>query len=329
MNNHLFSGIQPSGDMHIGNYLGAIKGWIELQHQYPSLFCIVDLHAMTMPFDHLNLHDQNLRTAASYLACGIDPQKSVVFCQSEIAEHCELMWIFSCLVSKARLGHMTQFKEKSKTNKDFSCGLYTYPLLMAADILLYNAKYVPVGKDQIQHLELTREIASNFNRKFNTDFFCEMQPIINEESAKIMSLQDGTKKMSKSDISTLACIFLADEPDIIKKKISKAKTDSHAGVSADDLENRSELQNLLTIFSAFSNVSFEQAMQELNGKSYRELKAILTDLLIEKIAPIREKFNELMQNQDFLIQTLQNGAERARAIAQINQKKIRELIGLV
>lgn len=328
MNNHLFSGIQPSGEMHIGNFLGAMKGWIGLQHRHPSLFCIVDLHAITMPFDRLNLREQNLRTAAYYLACGIDPAKSIVFCQSEVAEHCELMWIFSCLVSKARLGHMTQFKEKSKVNKDFSCGLYTYPLLMAADILLYNAKFVPVGKDQAQHLELTHEIAGNFNRKFDTDFFCEMRPIINEEAAKIMSLQDGTKKMSKSDISTLACIFLADEPDVVKRKISKAKTDSHVGVSEDDLENRPELQNLLTIFAAFSGVNFAEAMRELQGKSYRELKAVLTDLLIEKFSPIREKFNELMKNKDFLAQTLQNGAERARAIAKRNLRKIKDIVRL-
>lgn len=329
MQDLLFSGVQPSGDMHIGNFLGTMQSWLCFQQIHKALFCVVDLHAITMAFEPKILSENVLRTTAFFLACGLDPEKCIIFRQSDVPQHSELMWIFSCLTSKARLGHMIQFKEKSQQNLEPSTGLFTYPLLMAADILLYNAKFVPVGKDQTQHLELTREISRNFNRKFKTDFFVDVQPIIPENSAKIMSLQDGSKKMSKSDDSSLSCIFLADSPDEIKKKISKSKTDSYSEVNDKNLEERPELKNLLNIYAAFAQISFADSLQKCSGKRYGDFKKMLTELLIEKLQPIREKFINLIQDQDCLKQILQDGAEKSSLIAEFNLKKIKEIIGLM
>ena len=285
----IFSGIQPTGNLHIGNYLGAIKNWIKLQEEDDCIYSIVDLHAMTVPNNLLDIKNSTLEVAAAVIASGIDPKKSILFNQSNVPQHTELAWIFNCIARIGWLNRMTQFKEKAGKKKDnATVGLFSYPVLMAADILLYKATHVPVGEDQKQHLELTRDIASSFNTTFNKsldkDFFRLPEPIILGPAKRIMSLRDGKSKMSKSDISDGSRINLMDDKDQIHLKIKKAKTDQYPiPDNIDDLDNRPEALNLINIYASFSNKSVKEILQQFSGKGFSQFKESLSDLIISDI----------------------------------------------
>ena len=330
----VFSGVQPTGSLHLGNYLGAIKNFVNLQNDFDCLYCIVDLHAITVWQNPEDLRANILDVASAYLACGIDPTKSTIFVQSAVPYHAELSWIFNCISRVGWLNRMTQFKEKAGKNKEkVSSGLYTYPNLMAADILLYLADLVPVGDDQKQHLELTRDIAQKFNNDYSEfggkDFFPIPEPLILEESSRVMSLRDGTKKMSKSETSSMTRIELRDENDLIIKKISKAKTDQFPiPESIGELDNRPEVKNLLNIFSSLGEEPILNILNNYSGKQFSDFKNDLSDLLINRLSPIRQELIKIDNDEGFLREVLNDGAIKAREKSEKNIKEIKKIIGL-
>ncbi len=375
----VFSGIQPTGNLHLGNYLGSIRNWIDLQTQHRCIFGIMNLHAITVPQDPKELQKNIIDAAAVYLACGLDPKKSTIFVQGEVAQHAELAWVLSTMTPMGWLNRMTQFKDKSfdlldvsrelinrikkshessnllsylasqtvnlkesdaikwvemilniieeNQNKSRSnLGLYSYPVLMAADILLYKADLVPVGEDQKQHLELTRDIAGVFNRRFNAEYFKLPEPMILKEVKRIMSLQDGTKKMSKSDESDLSRINLEDTPDLIVKKVKKAKTDSLTTISFD--ENRPEICNLLNIFSAITGKAPQDIANEYETSGFGKFKGDLAENLVEKLKPIQENLARFKQDQSYIKQVLADGKNQASEIAVKTRNEVFSLVGL-
>lgn len=330
MKNRVVSGIQPSGIMHLGNYLGAIKNWLPLQDKHQCLFFLADLHTITVQQDPKKLRRNVISTAAAYLACEIDPKKSILFSQSNVTEHSELGWILSCMTSIGWLERMTQFKDKGGADKArSSLGLFSYPVLQAADVLLYKADLVPVGEDQRQHLELARDIASSFNRYVNHEYFKLPDAMIMKSAARIMSLRDGSNKMSKSDPSDLSRINLTDDADVILQKIKKAKSDSIAEISYDK-ENRPEVANLLEIYSCLTEKSIADIQDQYSGKLMGQFKSELAEVVIDKITPIGKKIKDLCSNDEaYVRQVLKEGAASARSIADVNIKEIKELCGFV
>ena len=329
----IFSGVQPSGNLHLGNYLGAIKNFVNLQNQKETecVYCIVDLHAITIKQEPKELKKNIRETLATFIASGIDYKKSIIFNQSSVSAHSEGAWILSCVARMGWLNRMTQFKEKAGKDKEkASVGLYAYPVLMAADILLYDATHVPVGHDQKQHLELCRDIAQRFNSDFNVpDFLKTPEPLIQKQFSRIMSLKDGTKKMSKSDPSDLSRINLTDDKDLIVNKIKKAKTDSMPMPSIkEDLNKRPETDNLLGIYSSLSNQDLEQSKNEFNGKNFSEFKEKLSDLLVEKISPISKEIKRLLNDAKYLDNILLEGSQKADRMASIKIKEIKKIIGI-
>ena len=328
----IFSGVQPSGNLHLGNYLGAIKNFVELNNEKENhcIFCVVDLHAITVNQDPKQLKDNIRETVATFIASGIDPKKSIIFNQSKVSAHSEAAWILSCTARLGWLNRMTQFKEKAGKDKEkASIGLYSYPVLMAADILLYDSTHVPVGNDQKQHLELCRDIAQKFNNDFNVDdFFKIPEPLIKKEFSRIMSLKDGLKKMSKSEISDLSRINLTDDKDTIANKIKKAKTDALPLPSTiEELEKRPEAKNLIGIFSSLSGLTLENSLNEFSGKNFSNFKENLSQLLIEKIIPISFEIEKLLNDHNYLDSILIDGYKKADKIASKKVEKIHEIIG--
>ena len=326
----VLSGVQPTGGLHLGNYLGAIKNFVPLQEQYESLFCVVDLHAITTWQDPSDLISKKCEVAAAFIASGINPDKSIIFNQSQVPEHTQLSWVLNCVARMGWLNRMTQFKDKAGKNKEnVSVGLFTYPVLMAADILLYKATHVPVGEDQKQHLELTRDIALKFNNDFNKEVFPLPEPIIMKKAARIMSLRDASKKMSKSDTSDFSRISLTDSNEEIEKKIKKAKTDALPIPDSNrSLEDMPEAKNLLTIFSACEEEDFEKTFDKFKGKNFSELKKDLTEVLINKIGPIRDEMKKLNNDKKYLIQILNRGSQKAQKISTKVMKEVYEVTGL-
>ena len=332
MSKKIFSGVQPTGNLHLGNYLGAIKNFVELQNEEENecIFCVVDLHAITVKQNPKELKKNIRETAAIFIASGIDPSNSIIFNQSMVSAHSEAAWILSCVSRIGWLNRMTQFKEKAGKDKEkASIGLYSYPVLMAADILLYDATHVPVGDDQKQHLELCRDIAQKFNNDFNaTDFLKVPEPLIQKQFSRIMSLKDGMKKMSKSDPSDLSRINLTDEKDEISNKIKKAKTDTKPmPTDIKDLIERPEAENLLRIYSSLRNQQLENSINDFNGKQFSEFKEKLSEALIEKIEPISKEVKKLLNDEKYLDQILLQGSEKADKIASKKIKEIKEFIG--
>ncbi|MEY4343453.1 MAG: hypothetical protein RI970_146 [Pseudomonadota bacterium] len=329
--NRILSGVQPTGNLHLGNYLGAIKNFVKLQKDYECYFMLADLHSITVFQDPKKLRENIIETAAIFLACGLDPKKNVIFCQSSVAGHSELAWIFNCVARIGWLNRMTQFKEKAGSNKEkASVGLYSYPTLMAADILLYKATHVPVGEDQKQHLELCRDIAVKFNNDFNCkDFFTLPEPIITKEVARIMSLKDGTKKMSKSDESEASRINLSDTEEDIVQKIKKAKTDNDLIPDNElKLADRPEARNLINIFSILNGSTIEKTLKELSGKNFSELKNKLSESLIKEIVPIGKKIKEFKKDTDAIKKILKSGSEKANIESQKTIKEVHKIVGL-
>lgn len=328
----IFSGIRPTGGLHIGNYLGAIKQWITLQDTNECVFCIVDLHAMTTPYNPKELQKNILETTAVYLAAGINPEKSIIFVQSEVKEHAELAWLLGTITPMGELSRMTQFKDKSKQHKDYiNAGLFTYPVLMAADILLYKAKAVPVGKDQEQHVELTRTIARRFNQKFGLPaqagkVFDEPETLIPKAGAKIMSLTNPKRKMSKSD-EPKSYISLFDSPEDITKKIISAETDSGKDVIY-NVTKKPGISNLLTIYSLVTDQSIQDIEKQFKGKGYGDFKKSLAKVLVDYLEPFRRKEKELETRDVYVKDILEKGASRAKIIAETTMKEVREKMGL-
>ncbi len=332
MGKKIFSGVQPTGNLHLGNYLGAIKNFVELNNDNANkcIFCVVDLHAITVKQDPKELRKNIRETVATFVASGIDPKKSIIFNQSGVAAHSEGAWILSCIARMGWLNRMTQFKEKAGKDKEkASIGLYSYPVLMAADILLYDATHVPVGEDQKQHLELCRDIAQKFNNDFGVEDFLKVpEPLIQKEFSRIMSLKDGSKKMSKSELSDLSRINLTDDKDQIINKIKKAKTDTlPMPKDIKELEGRLEAQNLLGIFASLSNSTLEISIEKFAGKNFSEFKQELSELLVNKIMPISEEIKKLLQDQSYLDSILLDGVEKANKIASKKIKNIKETVG--
>jgi tryptophanyl-tRNA synthetase len=321
----IFSGIQPSGTITLGNYIGAMKQFVELQNDYNCYFCIVDQHAITVPQDRLELRKNIKSLAAMYIAVGIDPEKAVLFVQSEVPAHAQAGWMLQCVAYIGELERMTQFKDKSNGKEAVSAGLLTYPPLMAADILLYGTDLVPVGEDQKQHLELTRDLAERFNKKYN-DIFTIPEVRIANVGARVMSLQDPLKKMSKSDPNTKAFISMLDEPKQIEKKIKSAVTDSE-GIVKYDTVNKPGISNLLAIYSILSNHSIPELEEKYNGKGYGEFKSDLAEVVVQTIAPIQEKYYSLMNSEE-LDELLDKGAEKANVVANKMVKKMENAMGL-
>ena len=328
----VFSGVQPTGNLHLGNYLGALKNFVSLQKEIDCIYCVVDLHAITTFQNPNELKNNIFETTASFLATGLDPNKSIIFNQSSVSAHSELAWIFNCVSRIGWLNRMTQFKDKAGSDKEkASVGLYIYPNLMAADILLYKATHVPVGADQKQHLELSRDIAQKFNTDFNCkDFFPLPEPLILKNISRVMSLRDGTKKMSKSEESDYSRINLKDSTDEIVKKIKKAKSDSQP-IPSDlkSLEKKPEALNLLNIYSEVSKINLEKSLKEMAGKEYSYLKGKLADLLVSEISPIGKEIIKLMNDKTYLINILKKGTEKASIKAEENLNNIREKVGLI
>ena len=332
MSKKIFSGVQPTGNLHLGNYLGAIKNFVELNNETDNecIFCVVDLHAITVKQNPKELKKNIRETVATFIASGIDPKKSIVFNQSMVSAHCEAAWILSCVSRIGWLNRMTQFKEKAGKDKEkASIGLYSYPVLMAADILLYDATHVPVGDDQKQHLELCRDIAQKFNNDFNAlDFLRVPEPLIKKEFSRIMSLKDGKKKMSKSDPSDLSRINLTDEEDQILNKIKKAKTDPLPMPSdLNKLSERPEAANLLGIYSSLINQKIEKSINDFEGKNFSEFKQKLSEILVEKIAPISKETKKLLNDPKYLDSILLEGSIKADIIASKKIKEIKKLVG--
>ncbi|RWA77568.1 MAG: tryptophan--tRNA ligase [Mesorhizobium sp.] len=346
----VFSGVQPTGNLHLGNYLGAIKKFVALQEQSDCIYCVVDLHSLTAQLVHQDLGDQTRSITAAFLASGIDPKKHIVFNQSRVMQHAELAWIFNCVARIGWMNKMTQFKDKAgKDRENASLGLLAYPSLMAADILLYRATHVPVGEDQKQHLELTRDIAQKFNNDFSdriaalgvgvemqvgeetvNGYFPITEPVIGGPAARIMSLRDGSKKMSKSDPSDLSRINLTDDADTISKKIRKAKTDPEALPSElDGLESRPEAENLVGIYAGLAEISKADVLKKYGGQQFSVFKPALADLAVEKLAPIASEMRRIEGDRAYVDAVLKNGGDRARAIAEGTMKTVRDIIGLL
>ena len=328
----VFSGVQPTGNLHLGNYLGALKNFVSLQKEMNCIYCVVDLHAITVFQSPNELRNNVLETVASFLATGLNPEKSIIFNQSSVSGHTELAWILNCVSRIGWLNRMTQFKDKAGSDKEkASVGLYIYPNLMAADILLYKATHVPVGADQKQHLELSRDIAQKFNNDFKCkDFFPLPEPLISKNISRVMSLRDGTKKMSKSEESDYSRINLKDTADEINKKIKKAKSDSEQiPDNLKSLEKKPEALNLINIYSNLSKSSLEKVLNEMSGKEYSFLKKELADLLISEITPVGKEIKKLLDDKIHLEKILKKGTEKANIIAEENLKNIREKVGLI
>lgn len=321
------SGIQPTGNLHIGNYLGSLKNWQNLQDDALCVFPIVDLHALSGDAADAEIYKNVITTFAAYIASGVDLEKSIVFRQSDVSYHSELMWILSNVAQFGKLSRMTQFKDKGKNKESALVGLFTYPVLMAADILLYKATSVPVGHDQLQHLELTNDIVASFNAKYKVDHFNKITPILSEKTQRIMSLRNAANKMSKSDLSDMTRINLSDSDDLIAQKIKKAKTDAYPEIS-EDLEDRAEVKNLLNIYAGCLDISFQQSLNDNIGKSSAEFKASLTDALINSIGPIRDKINNLVNDESYINDCLKKGRDRAIDLSQQNMNDIKKIIGL-
>tara|TARA_B100001173_G_scaffold300909_1_gene300901 strand:+ start:170 stop:1171 length:1002 start_codon:yes stop_codon:yes gene_type:complete len=332
MSKKIFSGVQPTGNLHLGNYIGAIKNFVELQNQKENrcIFCVVDLHAITTRQKPNELKSNIRETTAAFLASGLDTSQSIIFSQSLVAAHSEVSWILSCTAKMGWLNRMTQFKEKAGKDKEkASVGLYIYPILMAADILLYDATHVPVGDDQKQHLELCRDIAQKFNNDFNCpNFLKPPEPLIQKQFSRIMSLKDGTKKMSKSDLSDLSRINLTDTKDQIVNKIKKAKTDAYP-LPGDKklLIDRPEAENLLGIYSSLCNQGLESSLNEFEGKNFSDLKKKLSEKLISEISPISKEIKKLLADTEYLDQILTDGAVKAEEIASNKVKEIQKILG--
>lgn len=328
----IFSGAQPTGNLHLGNYLGAIRNWVELQRDFSDcVFCVVDQHAITLWQNPKELRRSIRELAAAYLAAGIDPKRSVLFNQSAVPGHAQLAWVFNCVARIGWMNRMTQFKDKAGKNREnASVGLYVYPTLMAADILLYKATHVPVGEDQKQHLELTRDIAIKFNNDFGADIFPVPEPLILGEATRVMSLRDGSKKMSKSDPSDYSRINLADDADTIAQKIRKARTDPDPLPEVvDGLANRPEADNLLTIFASLKGMSKAAALSDVGGLSFTAFKSMLTDLLVTELAPVSAEWRRLIADQAYIDSVLRDGAERASALARPILDEVYDVVGFL
>ena len=336
----VFSGVQPTGNLHLGNYLGAIKRFVEMQASYSCIYCVVDLHAMTLPHDPAQLARTTREVTAAFLACGIDPKANIVFNQSRISEHAELTWILDCVARVGWLERMTQFKEKAgKGRENASVGLYNYPVLMAADILIYKATHVPVGDDQKQHLELARDIAQKFNNDFAASiaghghgdaFFPQPEPLIMGPATRVMSLRDGSKKMSKSDTSENAYIALTDDADTILQKVRKAKTDPEPLPSEiEGLKGRAEADNLVGMFAALADETKTDVLQRFGGGQFSAFKTALAELTIEKLKPIRAEIKRLDSEPAYVDSVLADGAAKARAIARPNMDALKDILGLL
>ncbi len=325
----IFSGVQPTGNLHLGNYLGAIKNWIALQDDFECIYCVVDLHAITVPQDPAVLRRSIREVAACLMASGINPEKSILFNQSRVPQHAELAWIFNCVARLGWLNRMTQFKEKAGKNREnATVGLYAYPTLMAADILAYKATHVPVGEDQKQHLELTRDIAAAFNSMFDAEFFPQPEPQIQATAARVMSLRDGSSKMSKSDVSDATRINLTDSADDIAQKIKRAKTDPEVLPSEmDGLEGRPEAANLVGIFAGLSGHSQADVLSEFGGQGFGVFKPALAELAVMQIAPISAEMNKLLEDDAQIDALLEKGAEQAKAIADPILAEVKKLVG--
>ena len=327
----VFSGVQPTGNLHLGNYLGAIKNFVDLQNKFECIYCIVDLHAITNRQNPKELKSNILETVATFIASGLNPEKNIIFNQASVAAHSELAWIFNCVARIGWLNRMTQFKEKAGANKEnASVGLLVYPNLMAADILIYKATHVPVGEDQKQHLELTRDIAKKFNNDFNCkDYFPIVEPLISKEVSRVMSLRDGKKKMSKSENSDYSRINLKDDKDLIDQKIKKSKTDAASIPSEiNGLKNRDEAANLISIYASINNIRVEQVLKEFGGKNFSTFKSKLSESIIEKICPIGKEIKKLLKDTNYLYNILEKGSKKADLIAKINLKEIYQIVGL-
>ena len=332
MSKKIFSGVQPTGNLHLGNYLGAIKNFVKLNNDDANdcIFCVVDLHAITIKQDPIELRNNIRETVATFVACGINPEKSIIFNQSTVPAHSEATWLLSCVARMGWLNRMTQFKEKAGKDKEkASIGLYSYPILMAADILLYDATHVPVGEDQKQHLELCRDIAQKFNNDFKVDnFFVSPEPLIQKEFSRIMSLKDGTKKMSKSELSDLSRINLTDDKDQIINKIKKAKTDPlPMPQDIKELDKRLEAKNLLGIYSSLTNSTLQNSVKSFAGKNFSEFKESLAGELVNKIEPISKEIKKLLGDKKYLDEILLNGVEKANLIASKKIERIKEIVG--
>ena len=325
----VFSGVQPTGTLHLGNYLGAIKNFVELQNKYNCVYCVVDQHAITVDQDPKELRANILEVLASFIAAGVDYKKQIIFQQSSVPAHSQLAWVFNCVSRIGWLNRMTQFKDKAGKNREnVSVGLMVYPNLMAADILAYLATHVPVGDDQKQHLELSRDIAQKFNNDFGVEFFPQPEPLIYGSATRVMSLRDGNKKMSKSDPSNFSRILLTDDDDTISAKIRKAKSDSELIPSSHgDLQNKPECLNLINILAATTNQSTDQVLSNYAGKEYSALKKDLADSLIQVISPIRGEINNLLNNRDELNVILTDGTEKAAAIANPILEEVYKIVG--
>jgi tryptophanyl-tRNA synthetase len=336
----VFSGVQPTGNLHLGNYLGAIKKFVELQDHYDCLYCVVDLHAITVWQDPAELARTIREVTAAFLACGIDPKKHIIFNQSQVAEHAELAWVFNCVARLGWLNRMTQFKEKAgKDRENASVGLYAYPNLMAADILVYRATHVPVGEDQKQHLELARDIAQKFNNDFGASiashglgetFFPLPEPLIQGPATRVMSLRDGTKKMSKSDASDQSRINLTDDADAIALKIKRAKTDPHPlPTDEKELSARPEADNLIGIYAALKGVSKADVLKEFGGAQFSAFKAALVDLSVEKLGPIGAEMKRIVDDKGYIDSILADGSARAQVMAAETMNAVKDIVGLV
>jgi tryptophanyl-tRNA synthetase len=325
----IFSGVQPTGNLHLGNYLGAIRNWVALQADYESIFCIVDLHAITVPQNPAELRAHTREVTAAYLAAGIDPARATIFVQSQVPAHAQLAWVFNCVTPLGWLNRMTQFKDKAGKQRDQAlAGLFVYPVLMAADILLYRATHVPVGEDQKQHLELSRDIAGAFNRQFETEFFPLPEPLIIGAATRVMSLRDGTQKMSKSDTSDNSRINLTDDAETIARKIRRAKSDSELGLTFEP-ERRPEAANLLSIYAALGGETRETVTARFAEASFADFKRELADLAVARLAPIADEMRRLLADPAEIDRILREGACRAEAIAEDNLAAIYDLVGFL
>ena len=327
----ILSGVQPSGDLHLGNYLGAIKNFVSLQKEYECFFCVVDLHAITVWQDPKVLANKTREVTAAFIASGIDPNQNNIFVQSQVPQHAQLGWLFNCVARMGWLNRMTQFKDKAgKNSENVSVGLFSYPTLMAADILIYLATHVPVGDDQKQHLELTRDIAQKFNNDFKTDFFPIPEPLILGEATRVMSLRDGSKKMSKSDPSDYSRIMLTDTAENITQKIKKAKTDPEPlPQDKTGLEKRPEAENLISIFASLQDTSIDSVIKDYAGKEFSTFKKDLADLSVSKLDPITSEMNKLMNDVSYIDSILKQGQDNAIAVAEPVLQKTKEIIGFL
>jgi tryptophanyl-tRNA synthetase len=327
----IFSGIQPTGNLHLGNYLGAIRNWVALQHDYECIFCIVDLHALTLPQNPDELREATREVTAAYIAAGIDPERCIIFNQSMVSAHAELAWLLGCLTPLGWLNRMTQFKEKAPKQRDSAgLGLYAYPVLMAADILLYKATHVPVGEDQKQHVELARDIAGAFNRRYERDFFPLPEPQIFGEATRVMSLRDGTRKMSKSDTSDYSRINMTDDAELIALKIRRAKTDPEPlPHTIEALETRPEADNLISIYAALADMNREAALARFAGQNFSTFKEALSGLAVDVLGQIGGEMRRLLAEPGHIDRILRHGSERAATIAMPVLREVQEITGLL